>query len=132
MQFNGSCEAGIGGLNARAHHLAAHFDRPGAWTSDEIEGARLYGNESRTESGKMTPAEAFARRTQTTEDERRTFLEIVEEERARERAARGLLLPFDIPQKDKDDIDRTAIAQALDRSGLLWIRRRRIPQPIYA
>src|SRR5207249_4901795 len=43
--YNGAIEAGIGALKIRAHFEAALHDRPGDWTLDDVEAARLRGNE---------------------------------------------------------------------------------------
>ena len=42
---NGVCEAGIGGLKLRTHHLAAAQGRPGRWTSEDVEAARRLADE---------------------------------------------------------------------------------------
>jgi hypothetical protein len=39
--YNGACEAGIGSLKTRAHHESARNDRPGEWTCDDVEAARI-------------------------------------------------------------------------------------------
>ncbi len=44
--YNGACEAGIGGLKVRAHHESARNGRPGEWTCDDVEVARLQANET--------------------------------------------------------------------------------------
>lgn len=131
--YNGSCEAGIGGLKNRAHLEAARHDRPGEWTCDDVEAARQLGNETGRQQGLRgpTPNEAWSRRTPITAHERQRFREIVEEERQRQRAARGLLLPLAVSTKEQDSIDRVAIAHALVRCDLLLVRRRRIPQRVY-
>jgi hypothetical protein len=45
-EYNGTCEAGIGSLKTRTHHEAARNDRPGEWTCDDVEGARMMDNET--------------------------------------------------------------------------------------
>jgi transposase InsO family protein len=131
--YNGSCEAGIGGLRTRTHLESARNDRPGEWTCDDVEAGRLLANETARPrgAGGLTPDEAWARRTPITEEERRKFKQTVEDERKRERAARGVLLPLALGRKEEDSIDRMAIGRALIQSDLLLIRRRRIPQPVY-
>ena len=58
-QYNGACEAGIGGLKTRTHEQAALAGRPGCWTADDAEAARCIGNELHRPCGPMaaTPAE---------------------------------------------------------------------------
>jgi hypothetical protein len=131
--YNGSCEAGIGGLKNRAHLEAARQDRPGEWTCDDVEAARQLGNETARPRGLRgpTPNEAWSRRTTITTHERKRLREIVEQERRREWAAQGLLLPFALSNKEQDEIDRVAVAHALVRCDLLMVRRRRIPQRVF-
>ena len=131
--YNGSCEAGIGGLRNRAHLESARNDRPGEWTCDDVEAARGLANETARPRGARgpTPDEAWARRPPITQEERRAFKEIVEEERERATAERGLLFPSALSAWDEAEIGRAAIAVALVRSELLLVRRRRISQPFY-
>ena len=42
----GACEAVIGSLKSRAHHKLARNDRPGEWTCDNVEAARVMANEA--------------------------------------------------------------------------------------
>lgn len=42
--YNGSCEAGIGSISRRAEEQASWAGRPGQWTCDDLENARLQAN----------------------------------------------------------------------------------------
>jgi transposase InsO family protein len=129
-QYNGSCEAGIGGLKTRAHHESVRQGHPGEWTCDDVETARRIGNEIPRPGliSRMTPSERWARRSPIGAEERQDFLDILGEERRREKAARGLFLPFKVEQKEMDSMDRIAVSHTLLRCELLLIRRKRIPQ----
>ena len=54
-EYNGACEAGIGSLMTRANHESFRNDRPGEWTCDDIEGARLMANQTARPQGHMGP-----------------------------------------------------------------------------
>ena len=43
-RFNGAAEAGAGQFKTRAHILAARMNRPGRWTANDVEGARIHAN----------------------------------------------------------------------------------------
>ena len=43
-RYNGAVETGIGTLKTHVHYAAARQDRPGEWTCDDVEEARLRGN----------------------------------------------------------------------------------------
>lgn len=63
-RYNGACEAGIGGLKARTHHLAAVDGRPGRWSCEDVEAARRMADEEhypRRLRG-LTAAEAWSAR----------------------------------------------------------------------
>jgi hypothetical protein len=45
-RYNGAVEAGIGSLKTRSHLEAARQDRPGQWTCDDVEKARLQANDN--------------------------------------------------------------------------------------
>jgi len=74
-QYNGSCEAGIGSIETRAHYIAAQHDRPGAWTADDVEQARPQANETARPQGTEgpTPDELWQWREPITQAERRSF-----------------------------------------------------------
>jgi hypothetical protein len=56
------CEAGIGGLQTRAHCEAARHDRPGEWTCDDVLAAQLSANQTHRPNGyaEPTPDETWA------------------------------------------------------------------------
>jgi len=130
--YNGSIEAGIGGLKTRAHHEAARHDRPGEWTCDDVEAARLLANSSAQPFGRSgpTPDQAWDRRIPISPEERTAFLAKLEELRLLTRQERGVLPGIDLPTHEHNAIERIAIARALHALGLLEFKRRRIPPRI--
>jgi len=130
--YNGAVETGNGTLKTHAHYAAARNDRPGEWTCDDVEEARLRGNALSRPHGRdgPTPDESWGRRMRITEADRSRFLAVYEEEYRKASAAKGILPLIGPSQKEKDSIDRVAISRALIRCGYLLIRRRRITPPV--
>jgi len=133
--YNGACEAGIGGLQTAIHIEAARWDRPGEWTCDDVEKARLVANAEHHPWGlaQPTPDHAWASRSPIPEELRQALAATVDQLIP---AAR-LKLKLD-PSLDWDQLDRwkqgavlrIAIGRALVAHGLLWIRRTRITPPL--
>ncbi|MFH1724745.1 MAG: DDE-type integrase/transposase/recombinase [Elusimicrobiota bacterium] len=139
-QFNGACEAGIGSLKTRAHHLAARNARPAQWTCDDVEGARLMANETARPKGHHgpTPDQMWAARQTILADERDVFRYTMEthlEARETETRQRAKDEPCS-PTTSSDNVReraasvRSAIRHALEAHGYLVTRRRRIPLPV--
>jgi hypothetical protein len=112
--YNGSCEAGIGAIKTRAHHVAAHRGRVEAWTSDDIESARRMANAAPRNAAGLCADQIWHQRSAVTDGERRAF-----------RASLASLR-----DATTGELSRTSIQQAMDVAGLLTIRRRRITLPI--
>jgi hypothetical protein len=131
-EYNGACEAGIGGIKTRAHELSARHDRPGEWTCDDVEGARLMANQTARPYGAagMTPDEAWTHWRPISTDERADFEERVMKYRDDEMRNRTLLPGMEIRRGVLDSTQRVAISRALVASGILDFRRRRIPLAI--
>ncbi|MBI5365570.1 MAG: DDE-type integrase/transposase/recombinase [Planctomycetes bacterium] len=132
-RYNGSVEAGIGSLKTRTHHEAARNDRPGEWTCDDVEAGRLACNELGRPRGAAgpTPDELWATRRMPDLAERSLFRARVERHRLELRAEQGLLPGFELGRWDRTALEREAISRALVARGLLEVRRRRIPPPLY-
>ena len=130
-KYNGACEAGIGGLRTRAHYLAARRGQPGAWSCDDVEGARLMANECTRPRGAAgpTPDELWACRNPCTEGDRvrlqRVARELITEERDRIRNDRGDVLA----RLEEQAAERIGIVRALQQLGHLHFRRRRFSLP---
>ena len=131
-QYNGACEAGIGALKVRAHHLAAREGRAGHWTSNDVEGARLMANETlRAPSpSSPTPDERWNQRTPVRPAERASFRAAVERYRLLARGEQGVLPGVETSAHTEATIERIAISRALVAHDLLEYRRRSITLPI--
>jgi transposase InsO family protein len=131
-QYNGAVESGIGSLKTHAHRESARHDRPGEWTCDDVEAARLRGNELGRPHGldRPTPDEVWADRMVVSEGERAHVRKLVDQERRKEKSRRGILPLIGPTPTQRDAIDRSAISSVLNRCGYLHIRRRRITPPI--
>jgi len=116
----------VGSIKNRARRIAAAAGRVGAWTSDDVERARLQANHGarvRTTRGTASPEELFASRSAVRPAERELFLEHVERRRRVERAAREISPDASPPHAERAMIDRAAVTAALVQTDLLRIRR---------
>ena len=142
-RYNGSIEAGIGSMIARTDHHAARCDRPGEWSCDDLEAARLEANETGRPWGSRggTPDEAWEDRKRVTDEERRALKEsvgkyaywwrkVVASGRARQgptlvgRSAPGKSRK-EVTRAEEDAVMRHAIAAALEELGYLKAGRGR-------
>lgn len=124
-RYNGACEAGIGGLKARTHHLAADDGRPGRWSCEDVEAARRMADEEhypRRLRG-LTAAEAWSARQSPTPDERRRFRDVVVSHEQEIRKQRGYLLEEDLGRARQASLDRRAVRRALVELGYLSFLR---------
>ena len=131
--YNGACEAGNGTVKHLAHTIACRHGRPGRWTLDDLEAARLWANRRITDRAQsQTPQQRFAQRPPITPDQRRELRCAIQG------AARRRLIPRDIANDPRpatmiaDALERQAIADALSGLGVYTIRSRpvRLPDPI--
>ncbi|HEY2934542.1 MAG TPA: DDE-type integrase/transposase/recombinase [Acidobacteriota bacterium] len=127
-QYNGACEAGIGSIKTRAHHQSARHDRPGQWTCDDVESARLMANETARPAGlySPTPSQQWRMHPTMAQVERLRFIHTVNDYRTEVRKELGYLPEIELAPKDAAHVDRVAITRALIALGLLALRRRRI------
>lgn len=125
-RYNGACEAGIGGLKTRAHHESVRWGRPGEWTCDDLEAARLMANETARPSGSAapTPDAAWQLRTPIADDERHALAAAVQQQREE------VTKESDDSRLNSATIERIAITQALIALDHLQLRRRRFSPPI--
>lgn len=131
-RFNGACEAGIGSLKTRTHHIAARNGRQTRWSADDVEAARLLGNASRVVINDVvsTPDHLWSCHAPIDESDRGTFhrrVRILEVEVTKEL---GLLPGAVHDVRSRACIERLAITRALVELGHLTIRRQRLNQPI--
>ena len=131
-RYNGACEAGIGGLKARTHHVAARNGRPGRWTTEDVEAARRLADEvqyPRRLRGR-TAAEVWQERTALTDEDRRRFRDVVELRRQEIRNEQRLPLPEVLGRARQASLDRRAVRRALVELGYLVFLRSAITPPI--
>src|SRR5262249_51455063 len=128
-EYNGGCEAGIGSMKTRTHHQACRHGRPGAWTCEDAEAARLQANETARPWGSRgpTPARSWARHRRLTRAERAAFATIVEQMEEDERAARGIPVGATIGQSEHAAVRRATLTRALVAAGLLAFTRQEVP-----
>ncbi len=133
-RYNGACEAGIGALKTRTHHLAARHGRPGRWTTEDVEAARRLADEEhypRRLRG-LTAAEAWSARQSPKADERRRFREVVVGHEQEIRKQRGHLLEENLGRARQASLDRRAVSRALVELGYLSFLRSTITPPIHS
>lgn len=131
-RYNGACEAGIGGLKARTHHLAARHGRPGRWSMEDVEAARRLADEvqyPRRLRG-LTADEVWQQRTPPTDEERRRFRDVVQDRRRLERQRRDIPLHEVLDRARQASLDRRAVRRALVELGYLMFLRSAITPPI--
>ena len=127
--YNGSIEAGVGSIKTRAHHESARRDRPGHWTCDDAEAARLQANQCPRwwDPFAPTPDHLWNNRGSITQEERMEFRSTVSKLREEVARERGFLPGIAPGPRDQASIDREVISRALVAHGILEFRRRRIP-----
>lgn len=127
--YNGACEAGIGSLKVRAHHLAAAAGRGSSWSCDDIEAARLARNACARASG-LSANDVWGTRRPIGDREREELWSLYRTHQAQERRARGIEPRAQLQRLEQASLDRAAIARALEEVGLVRFRRRWIRPPI--
>lgn len=130
-RFNGSCEAGIGGMKRRTERIAARQERFLDWTCDDLYAALIWANEDHYSRGLAygTAAARFADRGTLGAAERNTFHAAVvqcEQELRTDASTAGHVLT----DKLLAAYHRRAVRRVLVERGYLSITRRSIPQPI--
>lgn len=129
--YNGSAEAGIGWIKTRTHHQSAWAARPGRWTSDDLEAARLAGNALTRPWGVHgpTPDDVWAMRPAIADAERDALRTAYTRHHAQECWTRGLRRSMTMTPATQDDIERRALLRALAEHGYVTYSRRRIALP---
>jgi transposase InsO family protein len=129
-RYNGACEAGNGVIKHLAHDLACRNGRPGRWTLDDLEGARLLANRRITDRTQTrSPEQRFAERLPATDADRDKLA--VSVRTARRLRCAQLAIASDNQQRSitADALERQAIADALLDTGILTIRSCRVRLP---
>ena len=124
--YNGSCEAGGGSVKNRAARFASARARPDAWTSDDVEAARLQANACVRVGGPRgpTPDQLWAARRTIASCERARFHDAYRDQQAHVRTQTGFDENVTLSRADQAMIDRRAIPKALTQLGYLELRRR--------
>lgn len=133
-RYNGSVEASNGSLKTRAHYLAAQHGRPGAWTCDDVEAARLQANATSRPWGPRgpTPQERWTERVPITVEQRDELRGCVEEMKTRVRAEIFPDANVPLGYEERAAVARSAVRRALESLGYLVVRRRRTTPPFKA
>jgi hypothetical protein len=127
-RYNGACEAGLGALKTRTHHLAARDGDPATWTCNQVEAARLQANRIDLYRIGSTPEQRFASRSVIGDAERQQFLEAVAT--CAQQRWDDAVRTNQLPRPSFDVIRRRATTDALLGIGLLQLRRRPVRQPL--
>jgi hypothetical protein len=130
--YNGAIEAGGGNFKIRTHHEAARHDRPGEWTLDDVEAARLRGNELGFPNGVAagTPDVAWANRAPITDGTRRCLHELICQYALEEARDLGYQEGAPLGEAVRLSIGRASISRALCQLGFVQFRRRFVSLPI--
>lgn len=130
--YNGAIEAGIGSLKIRTHYEAARHDRPGEWTIDDVEAARLRGNELGRPRGRArpTPDVAWAARSAITDDRRTALHVLVAQNELEQLNTLGYQQGAPVGAEVMRSVQRAAISRALCQLGVVEFRRRFVSLPI--
>ena len=126
--YNGSCEAGNGSIKVRAGRIAAAAGRAGAWTSDDVEQARLQANQLAAPGGPedLGRETLWRSRPPISGEERVVFQAAFQAELARLREAPGTHQSVLLDRAGRDSLARRALVSVLTRHGYLVIRRGRV------
>jgi hypothetical protein len=121
-RYNGSIEAGIGSVTARTDHHAARNARPGEWSCEDLEAARLEANETSRPRGSRGPSpdEAWRDRKPISKEERDSFKAAVRKfSRWWRKLVVGSKPREEVTQADEDEIIRKSVGSALEALGYL-------------
>jgi hypothetical protein len=132
-QYNGAVEAGIGSIKTRTHHIATQHGRPGEWTCDDVEAARMLANATARPHGRRAsvPQSVWKRREPITLAQRNRFFEKLQLFQQRLDSRKKTAPPSHEPHSDAALFHRVAIRRALVARGLLSLTKpRRITPPI--
>jgi transposase InsO family protein len=130
-RYNGSCEAGIGSMKARTHQRAALAGRPGEWTCDDAEAARLEANQTARPWGSSgpTPDEAWQGRPPIGAEERAAFAATARRLEREARQEQGCPADSPLDPVVQAAVGRVALRRALVAHGLLTFTSGTRPDP---
>ena len=124
-RYNGACEAGNGSMKLRTSYEAARQGRPGRWSADDCEAARLQAFQTARPWGVRgpTPEEAWSKREPITGELRQRFQSAVAFYKEEEGKKKGYLPGIELAPDVRASINRVAIRRALCACRLLEVRR---------
>ncbi len=138
-RYNGAKEAGIASLKTRTLHIAAAHGRPGHWTCDDVEAARIEANLQSRPWGRngLAPIDVWEKRAGIADDERRQFLAAlavarpIEERKMKEQdkpgsrpaPAAASAAAESLNANEQAAVARRAIRRVLIELGYLCVRR---------
>jgi transposase InsO family protein len=131
--YNGAIEAAIGSLKTRTGFEAYRHGHAGTWTGADLDAARELANSSARPRGPKgpTPVEVWEARRPPPRSEHQAFSSLVREREALVRGQDCIALDAALDHYQQADLHRKVLTQALVESGLLTIKRRRIPQRFF-
>ncbi len=129
-KYNGSIEAGMGSIKTRLFYISARNDRPGIYTCDDLEEARLQSNELSRPNGTNMPApdKMWYNKKSISSEIRHAFIEQVEKCREDAMYKNGFNYIL-LNKNQRRFINRTAITNALVNLNFLCFKKRRITPP---
>jgi transposase InsO family protein len=129
-EYNGAIEASIGWSKKRTQFLAEQRGPGAGWTSADLETARELANSTTWPKGwrRPTPQQAWEARRILTQGEREEFAARVKQLEEGARRSAGLVQGEGLEHDEQAALHRRVLEEALVESGLLFIKRRRIPQ----
>jgi hypothetical protein len=115
-------------MKTRTHHQAARGGRPGAWTCDDVEAARLEANETARPWGhrEPTPDQVWAERRPLTKAERTAFGAIVQRMEMEERASQCIGADTPVSPTAQAALNRAALARAFVAAKILEFTSKRV------
>ena len=129
--YNGVAEAGIGNFKARASYQAIRCGRPGEWTCEDVEAARIISNHlprARTREP-LSAQQLWHARVPLSSSERQESARAINTSRLRAFDHYGLSPEAELTARQNDNVNRFAVSRALVARGYLSFTRRRITPP---
>jgi hypothetical protein len=125
-QYNGTCEAGLGGIVHRAEDAARQRGPDALMTLDDLALARAQADAQRVrrQAGSPTRLDLWRQRRPVSDALRARLRDRVDQRRAALRTERGIASTDELAHAEQASLDRLAIGQALRDLNLLNMTRR--------
>ena len=128
-QYNGAIEASIRWRKVRTEEEASEAGRPGRWTSDDMEKARLGANTA-VRRRKGVAQDLWLARSPVDPETREAFAATVRTEELAALKENNFAYNRALTARQRRDVHRDAIRRALVAHGFLCFTRRSVPLPI--